>query len=208
MTSTTHPEPQLAPPGAGLPPAELFIARLLFRLQRWTGSPDAFTSAFKRERLAIRALYETCDGPTGAQRVLISRFPGIEESSRYWSVWMTLDHLRIVNGSIAGTILKLSHGHVPPGQASTADVKPSLGVAAAVAPEYEVSCDLFLKVIGQIPEIHPQTRFAHPWFGPLDVSGWHAIAASHMAIHRRQIQKILRGLQLGPARNYLPNPLH
>jgi hypothetical protein len=191
MSAPNLEDPQLAPPGAGLPPAELFIARLLFRLQRWTGSPDAFTSAFKRERSAIRALYQPCDASAGAQQVLIPRIPGIEDSSRYWSVWMTLDHLRIVNCSIAGIILKLSKGEIPPGQASTAAVKPSPGAGVAVAPEYEASCDFILKVIGRVPKIHPKTRFAHPWFGPLDVFGWHAIAASHMAIHRRQIQKIL-----------------
>jgi hypothetical protein len=29
--------------------------------------------------------------------VLIARPRGLEDSSRYWSVWMTLDHLRIVH---------------------------------------------------------------------------------------------------------------
>jgi hypothetical protein len=44
------------------------------------------------------------------------------------------------------------------------------------------------------PNLKTKTRFSHPWFGPLDASGWHAMAGSHMAIHRKQIERILQGL--------------
>ena len=42
----------------------------------------------------------------------------------------------------------------------------------------------------------PQTaaRYRHPWFGPLDAAGWHALAATHMGVHRRQLERILAAL--------------
>src|SRR4051794_8680829 len=93
-------EPRLAPPGAGLPVPELFIARLLFAFRRWNGSREAFNTRFESERRAISELLKECDPEAAARRVLIQRPRGLEDSSRYWSVWMTLDHLRIVNFQI------------------------------------------------------------------------------------------------------------
>jgi hypothetical protein len=34
-------------------------------------------------------------------------------------------------------------------------------------------------------------RHAHPWFGELDLRGWHALAAMHTMAHRRQLQRIV-----------------
>jgi hypothetical protein len=142
----------------------------------------------------IRLLVRVCEGESGAVRVLIRRPPGLEDSSRYWSVWMTLDHLRIVNSEMARVIGALTKGQQPAGQASTAAVKPSLEVSAAVVTGYEESCDALLAVVAAAPELKTAVRFAHPWFGPLDAAGWHALAAGHMGIHRVQIERILAGL--------------
>ena len=38
-------------------------------------------------------------------------------------------------------------------------------------------------------------RDAHPWFGPMDASAWHALAGTHMGIHRAQIADIIAGLE-------------
>jgi len=46
----------------------------------------------------------------GAKRLLIPRLRGMEDSSRNWSVWMTLDHLRIIHGSFIGVIGTLVKG--------------------------------------------------------------------------------------------------
>src|SRR5690348_4572252 len=106
----TNTEPKLAPPGAGLPKPELYVARLMFAWQRWTGNRDSFNSRFHQERELIRRLVGSCAGDAGARRVLISRPPGLEDSSRYWSVWMTLDHLRIVNRGVIRVIGALTKG--------------------------------------------------------------------------------------------------
>ena len=189
----SNPEPILAPPGAGLPTPELLIARMLFTMRRWTGNRAAFDARFTLERAAIRALIGRCDAESGARRVLIKRPPGLEDSSRNWSVWMTLDHLRIVHGEMTRIIGTLARGASPGGEVSTAAVKPSPEVTGAVVAEYEESCDALLAGVAAVPDLKTTGRFAHPWFGPLDASGWHALASGHMGIHRVQIERIVAG---------------
>ena len=191
-------EPRLAPPGAGLPKAELLIARALFAFARMRGNRDTFNAHFQRERQAVTALVRSCDADSAARRVLIDRLPGMEDSSRNWSVWMTLDHLRIMHKGLNRTIGALAKGIVPPGQASTAAVKPSPDVTAAVVGNYERSCDDLMATVAAIPNLKTSARFAHPWFGPLDAAGWHAMAGTHLALHRKQIERILLGLPNRP----------
>ncbi len=188
----TQPEPKLAPPGAGLPKPELLIARLMFAWQRRTGTRESFNAKFQRERETVRTLYKSCDEETGATRVLIKRVPGLEDSSRYWSVWMTLEHLRIMHQGLARTIQSLARGVVPQGKASTANVKPAINITSAVVKDFEQSCDDLMATVEKIPNLNTKARFAHPWFGPLNAAGWHAMASTHLSIHREQIARILR----------------
>src|SRR5580658_1070046 len=108
-------EPKLAPPGAGLPKIELLVARALFAWRQIRGNRDFFTADFQREREAVRALVRSCDAESGARRVLIDRVPGLEDSSRYWSVWMTLEHLRLIHTGLNGVIGSLAKEITPPG---------------------------------------------------------------------------------------------
>lgn len=185
--------PQLAPPGAGLPFLENFIARCLLGLKRLTKSGADFTSHFIRERAAIAELIGSLDEATLSRRVLIQRPRGLEDSSRNWSILMTLDHLRIVNLAFSGVIGLLANERVPEGEASTAAVKPDPAVSLDVIGEYEASCDALLDTIAAVKKFKPQTRYCHPWFGPMDAHGWHALVGSHMSIHRTQIERILAG---------------
>jgi hypothetical protein len=191
-------EPKLAPPGAGLPKIELFVARGLFAWRQMRGNREFFTADFQREREAVRALIHSCDAESAARRVLIDRVPGLEDSSRNWSVWMTLEHLRIMHTGINRIIGSLAKGVVPPGPASTAAVKPKPDITEAVIAEYEKSSDDLLATVAAIPDLKTTARFGHPWFGPLDAAGWHSMAGTHLAIHRKQIERILDGLAKSP----------
>ena len=191
----TETEPNLAPPGAGLPRLELLIGRLQFAWRRRNGNRDIFNADFQREREAIRQLTASCDPESASRRVLIPRPRGMEDSSRYWSVWMTLDHLRIVNGGISRIIGELAKGIVPPGASSTAAVKPSPNASVSVAPEYETSCDELLKTVAASADLKTAVKYRHPWFGPLDAAAWHALAASHMGIHRVQLERIVAAIR-------------
>jgi len=191
MTPT---EPKLDAPGAGLPAPELFIGRLIFHCKRLTGNRAAFNTRFVEERAAIRKLVDACPFAQRGERVLIERPRGLEDSSRYWSVWMTLDHLRITNSSFARVMTRLAQDRKIPGKADTAKVKPDPGVTAAVEAEYEASCDAVLAAVDAFPNLKTKLRYEHPWFGPLDANGWHALAGTHMGIHRGQIERIMAGM--------------
>lgn len=107
---------------------------------------------------------------------------------------MTLDHLRIIHLSFARIIDDLTRGTVPARAASTAAVKPSPEATAEVITPYEASCDVFLASVAAAPDLKTSARYTHPWFGPLDAAGWHALAGTHLKIHRVQIERILAGL--------------
>lgn len=186
--------PRLAPPGAGLPPPEQFIARRLFRLKCWLGSRPAFAAEFEAERRRILERVAQCDPARRGERVLIPRLRGLEDSSRYWSVWMTLEHLRITNEAFARVVGSLASGVVPEGEASMAAVKPGDDVGEAVEAAFAASCMRFTTTVAGVAELRTRVKFAHPWFGPLDAAQWHALAAMHMGIHRRQIERILKDL--------------
>jgi hypothetical protein len=187
-------EPKLAPPGAGLPRLELLIGRAMFRFNRLAGNRDRFNRRIAAERAAIRALLAPLTGEQAGRRVLIERVRGLEDSSRYWSVWMVLDHLRIVHTGLTPVIAMLGQNIRPPGQASTARVKPSPEVADTVVADYESATDAAVAAIAAVSNLHTRERFTHPWFGSLDVHGWHALIGAHLAIHRRQIERIIGGL--------------
>lgn len=193
MTSAMN-EPKLAAPGAGLPFPENLIARCLLGMKRLTGTSGAFTAHFIRERETIRQRIAHLDEPVLSRRVLIPRPRGLEDSSRNWSVLMTLDHLRIVHQAFTGVIGTLAKERIPEGEASTAAVKPDPAVTMEVIGEYEKSCDTLLATLASVRNFKTRARFPHPWFGPMDAHGWHALAGGHLAIHRVQIERILRGL--------------
>jgi hypothetical protein len=134
------------------------------------------------------------DAESGGRRILIRRARGLEDSSRYWSMWMVLDHLRIVNSDITRVIASLAKDVVPPGKASTARVKPSPDATASALKEHEDACDKLLSTVAGVANLKTAARYVHPWFGPLDAAGWHALAAGHMGIHRVQMERILAGM--------------
>jgi DinB superfamily len=189
---TTVP-PKLAPPGAGLPKLELMVARLIFRLALRRSSRDKSAAAFSLHHREILRFANNFDAATLGQRVLIDRLRGLEDSSRYWSVFMTLDHLRIVNDAIADAITALVAGQVPPRAASTAAVKPDPAADGRVVATFEESCRNLAQCVAAAPDLHTRVKYAHPWFGPLDAASWHFLAGFHMNLHRRQIEAILAG---------------
>jgi hypothetical protein len=104
---------------------------------------------------------------------------------------MTLDHLCIVNISIADIIAKLSNGIKPEVTANTAAVKPSEQDTVLIKAEYESSCDLVLKALSEANNKISITTFPHPWFGDMTYKNWAVLVGSYMGIHRKQINSIL-----------------
>ncbi|HVU18550.1 MAG TPA: hypothetical protein VHD32_16730 [Candidatus Didemnitutus sp.] len=192
MVFAPSPEPRLAAPGAGLPQPELFIARLIFRLRAWQSSPEAAAATIAREQECIRALVNRHRATGAGQRALIPRLRGMEDSSRYWSLFMTVAHVAIVNRGIQATLDELLAGRTPGRVASTAAVKPPAGAGPSSIAELDQSCR---DLLGLKKDIHrTRQRYAHPWFGPLDARDWYFLAGFHMALHRVQMERIEAGL--------------
>jgi hypothetical protein len=186
--------PHLAPPGAGLPWLELRIARLIFGWQQRRTTREEAAALFAKERGTVLELAGRCDPENGSVRVLIDRLRGIEDSSRFWSVFMTLDHLRIVNLAASEAIRLLGIGQVPKREARTADVKPDARADHRVVAHFERSCERVARCAAAVSDLRTVRRYGHPWFGSLDAAGWHFLAGFHLQLHRRQIEQILRHL--------------
>ena len=184
----------LAAPGAGIPAIERVVGGLQLKWLCLTCDLSETLARFEAERELVTQLTASTSATAAAQRVLIPRLPGLEDSSRDWSEWMTLEHLRIVNAQIANVVSLLMRGQVPPGLgASTAAVKPRADVDAAVCAQFQLACDQLVDSARELMQAgmrRPLARYRHPWFGELDARQWLVMAAMHMGIHRRQLVSI------------------
>ena len=118
--------PKLQPPGAGLPWWMLLAARhVVFplavrRMKDWAGATRPFREVGDR----ILAIWDALPAERLGERVLINRIGGLEDSSRYWSAAMTVEHLNIVGFGVRRGIAGLRRGEVPDRVRGTAEVKP------------------------------------------------------------------------------------
>lgn len=197
MTSTETSEPKLGKPGAGIPWISRMVAKhfILPRYYKKT-SWESATGIFRAEAQKILKITESLPVESRLKRVLVPPMQGLEDSSRYWSVAMTMEHLVIVSSGILGIIIDLTNGKPTNHVVSTADVKPR-GLESA-----EESMAAFSRLIeeysnrttNETRDRKSALKQAHPWFGPMTAHQWHCLAASHMHIHRKQIEAIVRGL--------------
>jgi hypothetical protein len=187
-------ESRLQPPGAGLPGLELFVSRVGFRLMSPFISRSGASQRFRAEADRMLALARSLTPTDATQRVLIPRLAGLEDSSRFWSVCMTLEHLVIVDSAIVGGIEALAKGVVPPGEASTAAVKPNPTADVGMIDRFDTVVRDTLTRVAALADLHTTERYRHPWLGPLNALNWHRLAALHHRIHRKQIERIILGL--------------
>jgi hypothetical protein len=173
---------------------ERWIAQSMIRWKAAHTTREHAASTMERERVAILGLLQGLDPAALSQPVRIKRLPGLEDSSRDWSLLMVVDHLRIVNRDIAEVITHLASGFQPPREASIAGVKPSPEVTAAVISEFERGCAEFRSIMESVPDLKTALRFRHPWFGPMDAATWHFMAGFHMRLHVKQMELIRVGL--------------
>ncbi|MGD1978536.1 MAG: DinB family protein [Akkermansiaceae bacterium] len=181
-------------PGAGLPGIESWVARLVFPLVGKLRSPKAFARLFEKESELILDLVKGMDEATGSKRVLINRIRGIEDSSRQWSIFMTLEHLAVVNHGIARTIESLRQGKAPNLKVRIEDVKPDPGAGPETVEKFVESLEPIRKAGEGIEKVQTRIGHKHPWFGEISARQWYALSAAHLGIHRRQIELIIEGL--------------
>jgi hypothetical protein len=158
--------------------------------------PGRALRTFREEGEAILHLVADLPPERLTAPVLIKRLRGLEDSSRYWSVAMTLEHLIIVGTAIRESVPRLAAGQTLDLTVSTADVKPSPGAGPQMASRFRKFCAGFADPLRDL--CYPaEPTLAHPWFGDLSPAAWVSLAAIHQRVHRKQIEAILTGLTEG-----------
>jgi hypothetical protein len=184
----------LAPPGAGLPAAERSFARWALGLARCALSRGRIERWLRAETMKVLGAAAAFSDEQLRRPVLVPRPLGLEDSSRNWSAAMVLRHLVIVDTGIADVIEALADRQVFERDVRIPDVKPDPGVGREQVAQLEAALARYVKCVGAITDLHTAATHEHPWFGPLNGHGWHALAAVHTLIHRRQLEAILRRL--------------
>lgn len=195
--SIQNAEPQLAPPGAGVPwPQGLvlkyFIAPFIAGRTDWSVSEERF------HKLTLKILKEIegLSDVDQSTKVLVPPQAGLEDSSRFWSIAMVLEHLVIVGKGISYAISELTSDRIPPGKADTATVKP-LGAFSAPQSAAEfikfAQTDYNNMVLG-LKNKKSNLRFKHPWFGNITAKQWFWVLAVHHRLHLKQIREIKKRL--------------
>ncbi len=190
-------QPTLKPPGAGIPRIQVVVAKNillpLFMVRNpWDSVPgalrldaDRFIAEFDRERSVAEERV--------TRRVLIPPTAGLEDDSRYWSLAMTLDHLRRVNARMIEVVDSLVSGSpLPEGPNEIVDFKPDPKVGADVAARYRATTTELAARIERAPKSARAAKGTvhHPWFGPLTVRQWVPFTAMHQRIHATQWRRI------------------
>jgi hypothetical protein len=193
MLSKSASAVKLQPPGAGLPAIEVAISRMSARIMWPLTSQEAAMQRFKREAAKILSLARSIPADQGIVPVLIRRITGIEDSSRYWSVFMVLDHLRIVDEGIAQIVETLSHDRPFPRGVRIENVKPRIGAGPEAIDGFIKAVANYEATVTRIGKLSShRLRHPHPWFFPMTAHEWHCLAGFHHWIHRRQIERIMR----------------
>jgi hypothetical protein len=131
------------------------------------------------------------------RRVLIARQPGIEDSTRFWSPFMVLEHMAIVAEGVAGIVLALEKGRDPGVEVRIQDVKPGPETGPEAVERLRRATARYGRLVGRLGDLRGPATHPHPWFGPLNARQWLCLAAVHNALHRRQLRAIIRGLPAG-----------
>jgi hypothetical protein len=180
--------------GLGIPVHERLAADWGVRAYASLASPTTILGHFRSEAHRALALAHRVAEEDGVRPVRIPRFPGIEETSRHWSLYMTLDHLVMVNTAITALIHAICSDRHHGIEIRLEDVEPHRDAGPDRLPALESLVERYAHQIDCLGVLHSRSRHAHPWFGPLTARQWHALAAVHNRMHRMQIERIVRRL--------------
>jgi len=198
QTSSQKATPVLAPPGAGIPlPQKLFLRAYIRPFVAAKSSIEDSKKTF--EQITDKILREIADLSDDDlnQKVLVPPQPGLEDSSRYWSIAMALEHLGIVGRKIFQVIDSLSKNLPINETADTAKVKPlgHMSPQESLSDFKNFALLEFSKV--QVPHPDSKNKFQHPWFGPMTSREWYWLLGAHQGIHLKQIRNIRKELKRG-----------
>lgn len=189
--------PRLEPPGAGLPWYQHLAVKY------YIGPFVAGRAQVKESRRSFEILHEKIlnlarEIPADQfdEKVIVPPQMGLEDSSRYWSAAMTLEHLLIVGEGMKHIIRELSAGRSPGLNATTAQVKPKgASQREQLLQHFEVftrtTMDKMEPLVAGKDSIVTEN---HPWFGAFRARQWFWLFGVHAGIHYKQLKKIRAGL--------------
>jgi DinB superfamily len=186
------PSPQLAPPGAGLPWFEALVVRWFGRrMLRSRLDWERAQAAIARvsSRLAKEAM--AMDDETLARRVLIKRLRGLEDSSRYWSPAMVLEHLVITGEMFTDFVVTLSNGRPVEDRRGIADIKPRGELGRTIVARFVAVHEAIpTRLAREAGPFRDGPTHWHPWFGKLTALDWLSLTAAHLGLHEKQWRAI------------------
>jgi hypothetical protein len=185
-------------PGAGLPFYQhlylrFYIAPFVSARSNWEDNWKTFDGVNAK----IFAKIGNLSPVQLEKRVLVPPLAGIEDSSRYWSVAMTLEHLIIVGDDVKTAIIELSNGYARNRKADVAAYKPKGGKeGSAQLAEYKAFVAGLRRQLDPVrePALASKARYDHPWMGPFSALQWQWLLGAHTLVHYRQIREIVKGL--------------
>lgn len=182
-------------PGAGMPLVQAWMMRtfVLPRLKSDAQALQFCIDLFVRNGKGILKTLEHTTSDQRTQRRLVPRITGLEDSSRYWSINETLEHLMIVGTEIRRGIGELQSGRLPQIKPDTAAVKPKGSAMQDRLEEFKkflADSQHDMSVISAQGLANSEAKLAHPWFGPMSAHQWFWLLGVHQGIHRRQIREI------------------
>lgn len=184
----------LGKPGAGLPAhhrlfMRWFVGPVISRAMPWERNRRSFRNMNER----ILKIVNRLSDEELSKRVLVPPVLGLEDSSRYWSVLMLLEHLVIVGTGIKAIVLSLSRGQVPDFEVEIAKVKPKGGkppkeVVKAYTEFFRAAMD---DIEREVKDKKSKAVLKHPWFGAFTAKQWHWLMAEHTIVHYDQLCSIV-----------------
>lgn len=190
---------KLQKPGAGVP----WYQKLLFQYiiaPFIAGRTDWVVSEQNFHKINGRILkeIETLSEKQLTTKVLVAPITGLEDSSRFWSIAMTLEHLLIVGELMMSAITQMTDGKTPQSTVSTADVKPTGQIKTSeVTEEFKLFVtEDYKKFYLNLKDKNSLIKFKHPWFGMLTAKQWFWVLSTHHAVHLKQIREIKKNLSI------------
>ena len=189
-------QPQLAEPGAGLPFFEsLFVRWYVGPFQSRKADKDQNLRLFRMVCIRIVKEVEAVPENKRDQRVLVPRMRGIEDSSRFWSVNETLEHLVITGEAMRGIIELLAQGKTSDYRVDIANFKPMGKYTGGEGRQaFIIFSALTSEALGPLKIEDAGPTHLHPWLGPFNALQWTWLLAGHGGLHLAQLQAIKKGL--------------
>jgi hypothetical protein len=121
----------------------------------------------------------------------------IEDSSRFHSYAMVLDHLTIVGLAVVPIVVDLTHGRTPAIIIRPEEVKPRRGRPLTdVWADYRAMIVTFTSAIPHdVGDRNATARHPHPWFGQLSAYQWLCFTPLHQEVHFKQARRICSELR-------------